>query len=87
MDNYPSVNRYYANGNRQYMDTYYLTLKGKTVLNKNSLSNKKDKYLPKPLCQKQLCNEVIAFDDKYFLTLKKMSQIEGREVYPISEYY
>ena len=44
MDNYPSLNRYYANGSREYMDTYSLTLKGKTALNKNSLSNKKDKY-------------------------------------------
>ena len=87
MDHYPSVNRYYANGNRQYMDLYFLTLKGRAIVNKKSLDNKKDKYLPKPLCQKQLCNEVIAFDDKYFLTLKKMSQIEGREASPINEYY
>lgn len=87
MDHYPSVNRYYANGNRQYMDLYFLTLKGRAIVNKKSLDNKKDKYLPKPLCQKQLCNEVIAFDDKYFLTLKKMSQIEGKEVYPINEYW
>ena len=41
MDNYPSLNRYYANGSREYMDMYSLTLKGKTALNKNSLSNKK----------------------------------------------
>lgn len=87
MDHYPSVNRYYANGNRQYMDPYFLTLKGRATVNKKSLDNKKDKYLPEPLYQKQsLYNEVIAFDDKYFLTLKKMSHIEEREVCPINEY-
>lgn len=87
MDNYPSLNRYYANGRREYMDTYSLTLKGKTALNKNSLSNKKDKYIPDSLYKKQnMYNDIITFDDKYFLTLKKMSQIENREVCPISEY-
>lgn len=87
MTQYPSVDKYYANGNREWGDLFFLSLKGKAIINKKPLNKRSNKRTPETLRQKQqLNNDLLALNDTYFVTLQKMSKL-GKEVYPISEYY